>query len=228
MQKQEQSSDQQSATPFFATLLKDPLSEVTRKERLYLLASSILGIIIVKTGLIPTRITTLGITFEKANQDSLVFVLGLVVLYFLVTFLVYAAGDFAAWMETYQLLASDQHVRDLEAYLNREAAIRLEQRSQTSQMNKRELIRQVRQELLQELEHQHNFPLDLADFFRVKTLYAEGEPTEIKFELGQDIQMVRNKRMLLPIATLRSLLEYVLPILVGAYATILLIFGSTP
>jgi len=81
---------------FFALLLRDQLSEVTRKERVYLPGSSIAGIAIVKMGLIPTRITALGIEFDAANQETFLFILGLVVLYFLAAFLVYAASDFLA------------------------------------------------------------------------------------------------------------------------------------
>ncbi len=77
--------------------LGDPLSEVTRKERLYLLAASTVGITIISTGLVPTEIRTLGITFAQADQDSLLFMLALVVAYFLVAFIIYAASDFLAW-----------------------------------------------------------------------------------------------------------------------------------
>jgi hypothetical protein len=63
----------------FSTVLKDPLSDVTRKERVYLLTTSTIGIAIVKTGLAPSRITTLGIEFEKANQNALLLLLGIVV-----------------------------------------------------------------------------------------------------------------------------------------------------
>ena len=36
-------------------LVRDPLTPVTRKERLYLLAVSMIGIAMVKTGLVPDR-----------------------------------------------------------------------------------------------------------------------------------------------------------------------------
>jgi hypothetical protein len=37
--------------------VRDPLSEVTRKERRILLGTSALGIIVAKVGLVPTKIT---------------------------------------------------------------------------------------------------------------------------------------------------------------------------
>src|SRR5215208_4054054 len=86
----------------FATVLRDPLSEVTRKERVYLLGTSIVGIAILKTRLVPSRITALGIELEEGNQEIFLSLLGLVVLYFLAAFVVYAASDFLAWWEGYQ------------------------------------------------------------------------------------------------------------------------------
>lgn len=48
--------------------LGDPLREETRKARLYLLGTSMVGITIVYTGLVPQEITTLGITFGEADR----------------------------------------------------------------------------------------------------------------------------------------------------------------
>lgn len=78
-------------------MLRDPLSTVTRKERQYLLGVSILGITLVKTGLVPSKISALGIEFAKTDQQSLMTIIGLVTLYFLGAFVIYAASDFLAW-----------------------------------------------------------------------------------------------------------------------------------
>jgi hypothetical protein len=78
-------------------LLGDPLSEVTRKERRMLLGVGILAITLVKTGLVPTKISALGVEFDKANQEALFAMLALVTLYFLAAFVIYAAADFLAW-----------------------------------------------------------------------------------------------------------------------------------
>ena len=64
-------------------LLHDPLSEVTRRERRMLLACTLLGVGVVKTGLVPTKIEALGVEFDKTNQQALLFLLALVVGYFL-------------------------------------------------------------------------------------------------------------------------------------------------
>lgn len=81
-------------------LLGDPLSEVTRKERRMLLAISMIGITLVKMGLIPTKISTLGIEFEKTNQQSLLNIIALIVIYFLAAFFIYAIADFLAWRKS--------------------------------------------------------------------------------------------------------------------------------
>jgi hypothetical protein len=77
--------------------LTNPLSEETRKERLYLLGTSAIGITIVFTGLIPTEIRTLGITFAEADRTSLLLIFALVVGYFLVAFVSYALSDYVEW-----------------------------------------------------------------------------------------------------------------------------------
>jgi hypothetical protein len=66
-------------------LLEDPLSEVARKERRTLLAVATAGYLVTKTGLVPTQIQTLGITFTASEQKTLLSVF------------LYAATDALAW-----------------------------------------------------------------------------------------------------------------------------------
>lgn len=82
--------------------LRDPLSRVTRNERRALLALSAAGIVIAKTGLVPSKISALGIEFSQADQKSLLRVFAIIVIYFLVGFFIYAASDFVAWRIAYQ------------------------------------------------------------------------------------------------------------------------------
>jgi hypothetical protein len=58
---------------------------------------SAVGIVIVKTGLIPSKIATLGIEFSPANQRSLLWVTAMITGYFLFAFLIYGVADFVAW-----------------------------------------------------------------------------------------------------------------------------------
>jgi hypothetical protein len=86
-----------TANPTLAeVLVRDPLSAVTRKERLYLLAVSMIGIAMVRTGLVPSKIATFGIELDPPNRSALLFLLALVTVYFLAAFIVYAASDYIA------------------------------------------------------------------------------------------------------------------------------------
>jgi hypothetical protein len=98
--EQERKQEMERKLEEAASLFKiDPLSDVTRKERVYLLGISAISIAIVFTGLIPTEIRTFGIKFGEANRSSLLIILALVVAYFLVAFLSYALSDLAEWQE---------------------------------------------------------------------------------------------------------------------------------
>lgn len=77
--------------------LRDPLSEVTRRERRFLLGVSLIGIVLVKSGLIPQKIAGLGIEFTSTDQRSFLLAVLAVVCYFLVAFLIYGSSDFIAW-----------------------------------------------------------------------------------------------------------------------------------
>lgn len=75
----------------------DPLTAITRRERTALLGTSILGVALVKVPLIPEKLSFLGIEFAKIEQNKLVILYALVVLYYLVAFCVYAFTDYVAW-----------------------------------------------------------------------------------------------------------------------------------
>lgn len=79
-----------------SVMVRDPLSELTRKERRNLLAVSAIAWAIVKTGLVPTEISNLGITFTTKDRSALLFVLAVFVTYFLLAFVVYAIADWLA------------------------------------------------------------------------------------------------------------------------------------
>lgn len=77
--------------------LRDPLSDVTRRERTALLGASLLSLALVKAGLLPTEISALGLKLASSNHRALLLLLAAVVLYYLVAFLTYAASDYVAW-----------------------------------------------------------------------------------------------------------------------------------
>jgi hypothetical protein len=77
--------------------LKDPLTGTTRRMRSSLLGSCVLGVVIAKTGLVPSKIADLGIEFTADHRAALILIALLAVIYFLVAFLVYAMSDFSQW-----------------------------------------------------------------------------------------------------------------------------------
>ena len=110
--------------------LRDPLSDVTRKERRTLLGVSALGIVIVKSGLVPSKISALGIEFNQADQQALLRALAAVTVYFLAAFFIYGTSDLVAWrMAFYSALRDWARARSLlkeeEARAEREAFDRI-------------------------------------------------------------------------------------------------------
>jgi len=71
----------------------DPLREVTRKDRRALLRISVIGIVIVKANIMPTKLTAFGIEFGKTDQNFLLLAIFLITLYFLFAFAIYAFSD---------------------------------------------------------------------------------------------------------------------------------------
>jgi hypothetical protein len=82
-------------------MLKDPLSDLARRERKTLLGTSALSLFISKTGSIPKEISALGISFEKADQHAFLVVFAMVISYFLIAFMVYGFSDYLAWKIAY-------------------------------------------------------------------------------------------------------------------------------
>src|SRR5262249_9795049 len=83
---------EEAARPVGARL-RDPLSEVGRKERRSLLAVAMVAILVGHTGLVPEKIQNLGITFAAPERVKLLWVAVAVVVYYLIAFIVYAVND---------------------------------------------------------------------------------------------------------------------------------------
>ena len=82
---------------FEQSLLRDALSEVARKERRSLLGISLFGITLKIGGMVPSKIPSLGIEFQLANQQALLLIVASIILYFIVAFIIYAASDYLSW-----------------------------------------------------------------------------------------------------------------------------------
>lgn len=81
-------------------LLSDPLTEITRKTRLYLLIASVVGVAVAKAGLVPSEISGLGfgVAFREAvDLNPLYVILAAVIGYFVWAYFLYASSDFLIW-----------------------------------------------------------------------------------------------------------------------------------
>jgi len=148
--------------------------------------------------LIPSKISALGIEFSQTDQKSLLSMIALVVLYFLVAFALYASSDFIAWRFAFR------------------AAIR----DWVTQTKKREEERPLRSAGEANLTGYSAWEIDSM----TKPLGA-GRPDLRPLDDYYKRFLTRSRIVSFfsrPAAFLRALFEFVLPLLVGVYAMILL------
>jgi hypothetical protein len=86
----------------FEVLTEHPLTETTRKERRSLLAVSSISIAMMWTGMFPTQIGALGLSFPSNNRQILIHLLGLINAYLFGTFTASALTDFANWRHRFR------------------------------------------------------------------------------------------------------------------------------
>lgn len=81
--------------------LEDPLSQISRLERRNLLIASTVGMLVGHVGLIPTRISALGLEFTAPAQNAFLILLALLVVYMVFAFAIYAVADLFIWRKRY-------------------------------------------------------------------------------------------------------------------------------
>lgn len=82
--------------------LYSPLGEEVRKERRALLIASVVAIAIGASGIVPTRITTLGIEFSSGDRIILLRIVALVIGYLTFAFVLHAVLDGLDWHARYR------------------------------------------------------------------------------------------------------------------------------
>jgi len=97
-------------------LLRDPLSETTRRERKFLLATSAIALTVLHAGLVPTKIEALGIQFSQVDQKVLLRAMAAVIAYFVCGFLVYGVSDFVAWRRDFHLSRREALLEQMRKY----------------------------------------------------------------------------------------------------------------
>jgi hypothetical protein len=88
--------------------IADPLSPVTRTERQWLLLSNVVLFAIVYGGLVPSKISAMGIEITKTNRRVLIGILEVVAIYFLTGFVLYAKADWQAWQRNREALENEE------------------------------------------------------------------------------------------------------------------------
>jgi hypothetical protein len=77
--------------------LRDPLHDVTRKERRFLLGLSFVAVILVETGAFPKEVTAFGLKLSSADQIIFIKWFLILLTYATIVFVVYGIADLISW-----------------------------------------------------------------------------------------------------------------------------------
>ncbi|WP_114982438.1 hypothetical protein [Idiomarina sp. 017G] len=61
------------------------------------MTASVIGVVLTKVGLVPSKISAFGVEFTSSNQRALMIVLAAAIAYFAVSFMVYVYSELTAW-----------------------------------------------------------------------------------------------------------------------------------
>src|SRR5262249_3998081 len=93
--------------------LSDFVSDNTRRERTALLITCAVALVIRTTGLVPSKISALGIEFSAADQRSLLRIVVGVLAYLALAFTIHALSDFIQWRTIYGSLKRSEAKEDI-------------------------------------------------------------------------------------------------------------------
>jgi len=62
-----------------------------------LLVSSVVALAVAKVGLVPAKVSALGLDLTPKDQTGFLILLGLITVYFILAFVIYGTSDFLAW-----------------------------------------------------------------------------------------------------------------------------------
>ncbi len=180
-------------------LLQDVLKDVTRKERRTLLGVASVGILVVWAKLKLSVISVLGLTVQETHDGLFLVILGVVVVYFLVAFFIYALSDLVSWGFTVADTKSKKEGENYQHELEQEKKWKEEQKEQVSTQ-----------------------PLSWLDSDKI----ADHKRNSARYEA---VKIAKGKRQsyyywALTVTLLRVVFDFVLPLIVGGYAIRLLLF----
>lgn len=181
-------------------LLQDVLRDVTRKERRTLLALATVAIIITTQNIQLSSITVLGITLKDIiDNDRLLFLMGLVVVYFFVAFIIYAALDLVSWRFT----VADMKSKEAAENYQRDSEKQKEFKEKQKENNGKQSIPWLDSENI--AEHKRH-----SERYGVVRVAKETRQSYYPWALA--------------VTLLRTAFDFVLPLFVGGYAIRLLLF----
>ena len=95
----------------------DPLTTVTRNVKRNLIMASSVGILVSFLGLVPTKVTALGISFNEGQQNHFIVILIALNLFQLLQFSIYMIADYFAWVCRFNVLNTDGKIIESEEYI---------------------------------------------------------------------------------------------------------------
>jgi hypothetical protein len=190
------------------------LSEITRKVRKSLLVFSLIGYAVSKIDISISKVSVVGTEFLIGNFDAIPFVLGMIILYFLLSFLTYS------WAEFREV----RIVRLREKLQQRYRAFQGIEFSRTvSEINIRRLKKEINN-LKEKMNNQENGKIEYDGKIRkISEIIDEKEKRidDYQWLIRKDEESTTYS--LFPFS-LKFLMEFFIPITIGIYACILVFF----
>jgi hypothetical protein len=175
----------------------ETLSEETRKVRRSLLAASLIGYAISEIDVTITKFTVFGTEFKFGNFDAIPFVLGFIILYFFITFIIFALSEYAFLFrgERREYIRKIMNSEDIPLSAS-QAKKKLDQLATAIEKAESE-------------KQRLNLKEEVDKIWRCKQ-YFENEKKSVFYRLSFN--------------NVRYIIEFLIPIVVSAYAIILLFF----
>ena len=108
-----------SADEVFARQVTDPLSEVTRSDRRWLLLVNIILAAMAYGGIVPSEIEAFGLKTAQINRGVIFVIVWVVGFYLAVSFTLYVATDFKTW----EMRMREARQRFIDMMLDRDAVV---------------------------------------------------------------------------------------------------------
>ena len=182
----------------------ETLSDSTRKVRKGLLASSLIGYAISRIGVSISKVSVFGTEIKIGNFEAIPFVLGMIIIYYLITFISYSISEYSH--SSYETENQSFVTSDIALPANRREAkktlSRIENEVSTLEEEANKADSETASKLIEVRIVQHRKILAMID--------GRGGEARMKY-------LIRFKKLIL---ANRTLVEFSLPIVLGIYCCI--------